>query len=153
MESTFLVSRASKLESSMLRKTSQKCKKNNVEVLRRMLLSQSCSRLVGLRLRPTARLQRSAKPCRTASLAPSLTTTPRIAPMFILTISIGWASKLIMKTLQRKKMKWEKPAISNNKLTMKHHLANLTRKAWDSSCLCPNSNWKASNKANQRSQT
>ena len=148
-----MVSRASKPESSMQRKTSQKYKKNNVELLRRMLLSQSYNRLVGLRLRPTARLRRSAKPCRTASLAPSWTTTPRIALMFILMISIGWASKLIMKTLQRKKMKWEKPAISNNKLTMKHHQANLTRRAWVSYCLCPNSNWKASNKANQRNQT
>ena len=137
----------------MPRKTSQKCKKKNVEVLRRMPLSQSSNRLAGLRLHPTLRLQRSAKPCRTASLAPSWTTTPRIAQMFKFKISIGWASKLIMKTLQHKKMKWEKPAISNNKLTMKDHQANLTRKAWGSSCLCPNSNWKASNKANQRNQT
>ena len=136
----------------MQRRISQKCKKKNVEVLRRMLLSQSYNRLAGLRRHPTVRLQRSAKPYRTASSAPSWTTTPRIAQMFILKISIGWASKLIMKTPQRKKMKWEKPAISNNKLTMKHHQANLTRRAWDSCCLCPNSNWKASNKANRRSQ-
>ena len=117
-----------------------------------MLLTQSSNKLEDLRLHRKLHLHRSAKPSKTASWAPSWTRTPRTAQMFKFKISIDWASKATMKTLQRKKMKWEKPAISNNKQMMKHLPTNLTRKAWDSSCPCPNSNWKVSNKANQVNQ-
>jgi len=109
--------------------------------------TQNFNKLEGLRPHHLLRLQRSAKPSRIASLAPSWTKTPKIAPMFKFKISIGWASKLIMKILQHKKTKWEKPAISNNKLMTKDLPANLTRRAWDSYCPCPNSNWGASSKA------